>query len=49
MKNSKNWDARSNCPKYEKLSFYHAGIHPEYVDGMANSVDPDQTALLRAV
>ena len=31
------------------LNFYHRIQHPEDVDRMANSVDPDQTVLLGAV
>ena len=28
-----------------KIKFYHRKIHPKIVDGMANSVDPDQLLL----
>ena len=36
-----------NCRKYPKIGtmwFYYRQMHPYYADGMANSVDPDNTA-----
>ena len=47
-KNSKIWDASNNChncPKNRKVSCNIALMHPKDADGMANSVDPDQTAV----
>ena len=32
--------------KFELCGSYHRGMHPNDADGMANSVDPDQTAPL---
>ena len=46
-KNSKIWDTSSschNCPKNRKVLCNIALMHPKDADGMANSVDPDQTA-----
>ena len=51
-KNSKIWDTsnkRHNCPKNRKVSCNIALMHPKDADGMANSVDPDQTASEEAV
>ena len=46
-KNSKIWDTSNNChncPKNRKVLYNIALMHPKDADGMANSVDPDQTA-----
>ena len=46
-KNSKIWDASNNChncPKNSQVRCNTALMHPKDADGMANSVDPDQTA-----
>ena len=46
-KNSKIWDTSNNChncPKSRKVWCNIASMHPKDADGMANSVDPDQTA-----
>ena len=46
-KNSKIWDTSNNChncPKDRKVWCNIAFMHPKNADGMANSVDPDQTA-----
>ena len=46
-KNSKIWDTSNNChncPKNRKVWRNIALMHPKDADGMANSVDPDQTA-----
>ena len=51
-KNSKIWDTSNNChncPKNNKVSCNIALMHPKDADGMANSVDPDQTASSEAV
>ena len=51
-KNSKIWDTSNNChncPKIEKVWCNIAFMHRKDADGMANSVDPDQTASLEAV
>ena len=51
-KNSKNWDTSNNChncPKNRKVWCNIALMHPNDADGMANSVDPDQTASSEAV
>ena len=51
-KNSKIWDTSNNChnwPKNRKVCCNIALIHPKDADGMANSVDPDQTASSEAV
>ena len=51
-KTSKNWDMVSNynnCSKLGTLWSYNVGMCPKDADGMANSVDPDQTAPLGAV
>ena len=51
-KNSKIWDASNNChnfPKNSKVLCNIALMHPKDADGMANSVDPDQTASSEAV
>ena len=44
---SKNWDTYNNalnCPKIKKIPFFNEVMRPEDADGMANIVDPDQTA-----
>ena len=33
-----------SCPKNVTVLFYNTIMHPKDADGMANSVDPDQTA-----
>ena len=46
-RNSKIWDTSNNCrncPKKWKVWCNIALMHPKDADGMANSVDPDQTA-----
>ena len=51
-KNSKIWDTSNNChncPKNKKVRCNIALMHPKDADGMANSVDPDQTASSEAV
>ena len=51
-KNSKIWDTSNNChncPKNGKVRCNIALMHPKDADGMANSVDPDQTASSEAV
>ena len=51
-KNSKIWDTSNNChncPKNRKVRCNIALMHPKDADGMANSVDPDQTASEEAV
>ena len=51
-KNSKIWDTSNNChncPKNRNVGWNIALMHPKYADGMANSVDPDQTASSEAV
>ena len=51
-KDSKYWDTLIYYCKYlknETFWFYNAGICRNYADRMANSVDPDQTALKGAV
>ena len=51
-KNSKIWDTLNNChncPKIEKFDVTLHLMHPTDADGMANSVDPDQTASSEAV
>ena len=51
-KNSKIWDTSNNChncPKTRKVWCNIALMHPKDADGMANSVDPDQTASSEAV
>ena len=51
-KNSKIWDTSNNgnnCPKNRKVCCNIALMHPKDADGMANSVDPDQTASSEAV
>ena len=51
-KNSKIWDITNschNCPRNRKISCNIALMHPKDADGMANSVDPDQTASSEAV
>ena len=51
-KNSKIWDTSNNChncPKNRKVWCNIALLHPKDADGMANSVDPDQTASSEAV
>ena len=51
-KNSKIWDTPNNshnCPKNGKVCCNIALMHPKDADGMANSVEPDQTASSEAV
>ena len=51
-KNSKIWDTSNNChncPKNRKVWCNIAFMHPKDAYGMANSVDPDQTASSEAV
>ena len=51
-KNSKIWDTSNNChncPKNRKVQCSIVLMHPKDADGMANSVDPDQTASSEAV
>ena len=51
-KNSKIWDTSNNChncPKNRNVCCNIALMHPKDADGMANSVDPDQTASSEAV
>ena len=51
-KNSKIWDTSNNChncPKNRKVLCNITLIHPKDADGMANSVDLDQTASSEAV
>ena len=51
-KNSKLSDTSNNChncPKSRKVWCNIALMHPKDADGMANSVDPDQTASSEAV
>ena len=51
-KNSKIWDTSNNChncPKNRKVWCNISLMHPKVADGMANSVDPDQTASSEAV
>ena len=51
-KNSKIWDTSNNChncPKIGKVWCNIALMHPKDADGMANRVDPDQTASSEAV
>ena len=51
-KNSKIWDTSNNdhnCLKNRKVWCNISLMHPKDADGMANSVDPDQTASSEAV
>ena len=51
-KNSKIWDTSNNChncPKNRNVCCNIALMHPKDADGMANSIDPDQTASSEAV
>ena len=51
-KNSKIWDTSNNyhnCPKNRKVWCNIELMHPKDANGMANSVDPDQTASSEAV
>ena len=51
-KNSKIWDTSNNChncPENRKVWCNIALMHTKDADGMANSVDPDQTASSEAV
>ena len=51
-KNSKIWDTSNNChncPKNRKVCCNIALMQPKDADGMANSVDPDETAPSEAV
>ena len=51
-KNSKIWDTSNNChncPKNREVGCNIELMHPNDADGMANSVDPDQTASSEAV
>ena len=46
-KKTLSWDTSNNChncPKNRKVLYNIALMHPKDADGMANSVDPDQTA-----
>ena len=46
-KKYKYWDTWNYCCNYPKILevwFQHTIIHPKYVESIANSVDPDQTA-----
>ena len=50
--NPKNLDSRKNCCNYPKIGtvlFYCRVMSPKDVDGLANKVDPDQTATLGEV
>ena len=38
-----------NHPKFLTMWLYHRVMSPNDADGMANSVDPDQTAPLGAI
>ena len=43
----KYWDAQKNCCNHSKIwtmLLYHRVMSPNDADGIANSVDPDQTA-----
>ena len=45
-------DTQKICCNHSKIGtmwLYHRVMSPNYADGMANSVDPDQTALLGTV
>ena len=47
-----NWDTLNiycNCPKSKTVWFYNAVMCSKDINGMANSVDPDNIAPLRAV
>ena len=47
-KNPKNWDTWKICCNHPKIWtrwLYCRVLHPKDADGIANSVDPDQTAL----
>ena len=46
---SDTWKIWSNPHKFEQKRLYHRVMCPKGADGMANSVDPDQTAPLGAV
>ena len=51
-KSCKYWDIYNsyhNCPKNLTVWFSSAAVQSRDADGMANSVDPDQTAPLGAV
>ena len=51
-KNSNIWDTSNNChncPKNRNVWCIIALMHPKDADGMANSIDPDQTASSEAV
>ena len=51
-KTPKNLDTRKiycSNPKIWLIWIFHHDVHPNDADGMANSVDPDQTAPLGAV
>ena len=51
-KNSEIWDTSNNCHnclKNRKVWCNIALMHPKDADGMANSIDPDQTASSEAV
>ena len=51
-KTPKYSDTRKHCCNHPKILtkwLYHRVLHPKDADGMANSVDPDQTAPLGAV
>ena len=48
-KNSDTWNICCNHPKIWTRWLYRRVLHPEDAGGIANSVDPDQTAPLGAV
>ena len=43
------WDLIVSVPDHCLSFYYHRVMSPHDADGMANSVDPDQTAPLGAV
>ena len=46
---SDTWGSSCNHPKILTKCLYNGVMHPKDADGIANSVDPDQTAPLGAV
>ena len=49
---SKNWDSQNSChycAELEQKWIYNVEILPTCADGIADNVDPDQTAPIRAV
>ena len=53
-KTAKDFSTQTNCCDYPimiivTMCFYHRIVHPKDLDGMANSVDPDQTDPLGAL